>query len=65
MNTRKILFPQLIAALMFVSACSTNPATGQQSFTAFMSRAEEIRIGAEEHPKLIKAMGGAYTVAKL
>jgi len=64
-NTRKILFPQLIAALMFVSACSTNPATGQQSFTAFMSRAEEIRIGAEEHPKLIKAMGGAYTVAKL
>ncbi|HIM26208.1 MAG TPA: peptidase M48, partial [Rhodospirillales bacterium] len=50
---------------MFVSACSTNPATGQQSFTAFMSRAEEIRIGAEEHPKIIKEFGGAYKDARL
>jgi predicted Zn-dependent protease len=55
----------MLAALMFTGACSTNPATGQQSFTAFMSRADEVRIGAEEHPKLIKEFGGAYTDARL
>ena len=43
----------LLASLIFSAACSTNPATGKQSFTAFMSRGDEIRIGAEEHPKLI------------
>ena len=26
---------------------------------AKMSRADELRIGAEEHPKMIKEMGGA------
>lgn len=40
--------------------CSTNPATGQQSFTAFMSPAEEARVGAQEHPKILKEFGGAY-----
>ena len=59
------LFPALLASLIFSAACSTNPATGKQSFTAFMSREDEIRIGAEEHPKLIKEFGGAYTDAKL
>ena len=43
--------------------CSTNPATGQQSFTAFMSPAEEARVGAQEHPKILKEFGGAYCVA--
>ncbi|MDA1091362.1 MAG: M48 family metalloprotease [Proteobacteria bacterium] len=55
----------VLASLLLVTACSTNPATGQQSFTAFMSRADELRIGAEEHPKMIKEFGGAYTDAKL
>jgi predicted Zn-dependent protease len=59
------LFSGLLASLFFTTACTTNPATGEQSFTAFMSREDEIRIGAEEHPKLIKEFGGAYTDAKL
>ncbi|MBL4690540.1 MAG: M48 family metalloprotease [Rhodospirillales bacterium] len=59
------LFAALLAPLFFTGACTTNPATGQQSFTAFMSREDEIRIGAEEHPKLIKEFGGAYTDARL
>ena len=62
---RALTLAPLLAALIFSAACSTNPATGKQSFTAFMSREDEIRIGAEEHPKLIKALGGAYTDAKL
>ena len=50
----------LILPLLSVSACSTNPATGEQSFTAFMSEQDEIRVGAEEHPKILKEMGGTY-----
>ena len=59
------LFPALLTILFFTGSCAVNPATGKQSFTAFMSREDEIRIGAEEHPKLIKEFGGAYSDAKL
>ena len=40
--------------------CGVNPATGEDKFTAFMSPAEERRIGAEEHPKLVEAFGGIH-----
>lgn len=53
----------IVSALAFSLAsggCSTNPATGQQSFTAFMSPGEEAKVGAQEHPKILKEFGGAY-----
>ncbi len=50
----------LLTPLLFAAACSTNPATGEQSFTAFMSEQDELRVGAEEHPKILKEMGGTY-----
>ena len=59
------LMPALLPTLLVLAACSTNPATGKQSFTAFMSREDELRVGADEHPKLIKTFGGAYTDARL
>ncbi|MDP6926583.1 MAG: M48 family metallopeptidase, partial [Rhodospirillales bacterium] len=43
-----------------LSGCSINPATGEQSFTGFMSPADEKRIGAQEHPKILKQFSGAY-----
>lgn len=49
-----------IPAFLVLGACSTNPATGDQSFTAFMSPEREKEVGREEHPKIIKAFGGAY-----
>ncbi|MCH7864354.1 MAG: M48 family metalloprotease [Proteobacteria bacterium] len=55
----------LLPALLVLAACTTNPVTGKQSFTAFMSPEDEKRIGAEEHPKLVKEFGGAYGDAKL
>lgn len=55
----------IMAATALVSGCSTNPATGEQSFTAFMDAEDEIRIGAEEHPKMLEAFGGAYDDAAL
>lgn len=46
--------------LLGLSACSTNPATGEQSFTAFMSPEDELRIGREQHPKILEEFGGSY-----
>jgi predicted Zn-dependent protease len=50
----------LVPLLLLLAACATNPATGAKSFTAFMSPEQERQIGAQEHPKLVKEMGGAY-----
>src|SRR3989338_7909244 len=50
----------LLGLLAPLAACTVNPATGQQSFTGFMSESEELRIGAQEHPKILREFGGAY-----
>ncbi len=61
------LFPAafLFLALGWLAACTTNPATGRQSFTAFMSRADEIEVGRREHPKILKEFGGRYKDRRL
>ncbi|MEP4378423.1 MAG: M48 family metalloprotease [Alphaproteobacteria bacterium] len=50
----------LAAATLFLAACSVNPATGERNFTAFMSPEDELKIGREEHPKIIQQFGGTY-----
>lgn len=45
---------------VLTSCVTTNPATGQPELTPFMSLAEERRIGAEEHPKMLARFGGVY-----
>ncbi len=55
----------LIVGALGISGCSTNPATGEQSFTAFMSPSQEMEIGAEEHPRVMKEFGGAYEDAEI
>ena len=50
----------LCVALVALGACSLNPATGERSFTAFMSRDDEMKVGWKEHPKVLGAFGGAY-----
>lgn len=57
---RRSLAALACAGLLALGACSTNPATGEQSFTAFMSPEEELRIGADQHPKILEEFGGAY-----
>jgi predicted Zn-dependent protease len=57
------LFALLLFALGLapaLGACSTNPATGRQSFTGFMSESDEIEIGREQHPQITKEFGGTY-----
>ncbi len=50
----------LIVPLLALGACTVNPATGKQSFTGFMSRADEMEVGRREHPKILKEYGGRY-----
>ena len=50
----------VIPVLAVLAACSANPATGKQSFTAFMSPEKELQVGAEEHPKILEQFGGAF-----
>ena len=47
-------------ASLAVAGCTTNPATGERSFTALLSPEQELRIGAEQHPKIISQFGGTY-----
>jgi predicted Zn-dependent protease len=44
----------LAAAL---AACSVNPATGDKQFTALMSPAQEVKVGAQEHAKILQEFG--------
>jgi predicted Zn-dependent protease len=51
---KSLFFVVLLGA---VAGCSTNPATGQQQFTALMSPAQEQRIGTQEHGKIMSSYG--------
>ena len=53
-----VLFVSVVA--LIASGCTTNPATGESAFTLFMSPADEVRVGAQEHPKILARFGGAY-----
>ncbi len=58
---KRLIFFFLVLVTGVASAgCSVNPATGEQSFTAFMSPAEEIQVGREQHPKILEEFGGVY-----
>ena len=48
----------------FCAGCAANPATGDQQ-VMLISADEERRIGAAEHPKILKEFGGAYEDSKL
>jgi predicted Zn-dependent protease len=43
-----------------LTGCSTNPVTGEESFTAFMSPADEARVGREQDPRIREQFGGTY-----
>jgi len=56
-----------IAPLFLVSfsGCTTNPATGKSVFTGGMDSAQEISIGRQQHPQIIRAFGGEYGSSEL
>jgi len=63
--SRRFLSLIAAAALVLQAACTVKPATGEQSFTGFMSVEDEKRIGAQEHPKIMRQFGGAYDDPKI
>lgn len=48
----------LWTALVLLTACAVNPATGDRQFTALLPPAQEASLGAEEHPKIVAQFGG-------
>ena len=60
---KSLLFVTLV--LLGASGCSTNPATGQQQFTALMSPSQEQQVGANEHSKIMKNYGSIQDKALL
>lgn len=66
-QVRRRAFAGLVAVMLgfALPACSTNPATGARQITPIMSPEAEAQVGAEAHPKILKAYGGAYDDEKL
>ncbi len=54
MHKKNLLLSALALGVVFLGGCSTNPATGEQQFTAFMPAGQEAQIGAQEHQKVLK-----------
>ena len=55
----KTLF--LVAILLGLTACATNPVTGKRELVG-MSEAEEIKVGEENYKPMLQAQGGKYDV---
>lgn len=66
MNRRHFLLGSSCACAAAVTGCvSTNRATGRNSFTGFYSIEDDIALGRQEHPKLVKQFGGEYDDPRL
>src|SRR5262249_1156365 len=63
---RRFLLPLVLFVMAAVNAgCTVNPATGQSSFTGFMSESQEAPIGKENEASVLSEFGGAYENAAL
>jgi len=61
-NSRQLITLGLTVSLLIssLSGCTTNPATGESVFTGMSSDAQELSVGREQHPQIIKAFGGEF-----
>ena len=59
------LFLLPLAVSLLAAGCTTNPATGERQLAPLMSAEQEAQAGAEAHPKILEAYGGAYDDPKL
>lgn len=63
-GARAALAAALLGTLV-LAGCTTNPATGESDFTAFMTPEEEAEIGRQEDARLTAEFGGLYRDAEL
>lgn len=54
---KSLILPLCVLALIAVEGCSTNPATGEQQFTALLPAGQEAALGAQEHAKVEETFG--------
>mgnify|MGYP006425527975 CR=1 FL=1 len=57
---QRLMALALALTLPALTTCARAPATGDPIFTGGMTMEKEREIGAEQHPKLVKAFGGEY-----
>jgi predicted Zn-dependent protease len=62
---RALLAAGALAGSLLLGGCSTNPATGASSFTGFMSPEQELEVGRDQHPEILKEFGGEVDDPKL
>lgn len=62
---KRLAMVSVAAVAMTAGGCTTNPATGERHIAPLMSVEQEARAGADAHPKILEAYGGAYQDAKL
>lgn len=63
MRTNRLFFV-LLAFVFFAAGCSVNPATGRRQFD-MLSTEEEVALGSEAMPELVKEYGGEVESAAL
>lgn len=51
----------IVAALLALTGCTTNPATGEQQFTGLLPASQEASVGASEHENVKKTYGDFVT----
>ncbi|MFO0857581.1 MAG: M48 family metallopeptidase [Phycisphaerales bacterium] len=62
--TKALAAVTLLGLLMPLSACSTNPTTGRSQFNA-LSPEQEVALGTEGKPEMVKEYGGEVAKAEL
>jgi predicted Zn-dependent protease len=50
----------LLATAVALPGCATNPATGGTTFTGGFGASQEIAMGRQSHPEILKEFGGEY-----
>lgn len=66
MSRRHFLLGGGCACTAALTGCvTTNKATGRNTFTGFYSVEDDIALGRQEHPKLVKQFGGEYDDPRL
>lgn len=60
LRTLVIAAVALPLALVQLGGCARNPATGETVFTGGLSKDQEIRMGRENHPQIVKEFNGEY-----
>lgn len=66
LSRRRLLLGGAAAgATLALAGCAQNPATGRSSFTGFSDIGDDVRLGAQEYPKLLEEFGGPYQDSRL